>query len=319
MQKLSDEQILTAKEEIMKGQSISSVAKNIGMDRKTLKLKIINLISEEERESFENKLSKNLRKNKVSIKRQKKIDAEENYKKTVNELVEKGIKKEDIEIIYEILSSNSHSKMSKDTFVIKLLDLLYFSEERNKGIDEESKGYISKDNLIEMIRKDKKFMTSDINKKIKPVCQLMDDNSDLTKPEVNEIIKQNPHIFRNSTKKINMLSIIGENFLVRKGIEYIGLFKYILQDDFFMLAMNPEKLFKRLSEIVNTKKSTIITREDLDNISRNEYKNTHVEIDDSKINEKYKFPEYDEKEPEKFRTEIRRILSFNKEKNVKEQ
>lgn len=59
-------------------------------------------------------------------------------------------------------------------------------------------------------------MTNDINKKIKPICKILDQNPELTTEDVNEIIKKNPHIFRNSIKKISMLSIIGENFLVRE-------------------------------------------------------------------------------------------------------
>lgn len=318
MKKLSKEEIVEAKDNIMNGKSITSEATRLQLDRATLKKYITEILSTEEAKSFEIKLTSNLRTNRVSIRKQKQMDAKNKYEEIIGKLVQKGIDEKDIATIYEITSHNKHSKMAKDTFVLKLLDLLEFSEERNNGISINSTGYISKNNVIEMIEKDPKLMTNDINKKIKPICKILDQNPELTTEEVNEIIKKNPHIFRNSIKKISMLSIIGENFLVREGVEYIELFKYMLTIKPHMLAINPEKLYKRLSAMKDISKSTIIEKQDLDDLSRNVIKNTNTEIDDSRLTEKYQLPEYNEQNPEKFRVEIKKSLSV-KRNEVKEQ
>lgn len=203
--------------------------------------------------------------------------------------------------------------MAKDTFVLKLLDLLEFAEMRSKDIKPEDTGYIGKKEVMEMIKRDPKIMTNDMRNKIRPMCETLEKRPDFSKADVNEIIKNNPHIFRNSIKKINMLEIIGENFLIRKGIEYVDLFKYILIFKPHMLAMNPERLYKRLYPIVNIKKSTIITEEDLNDISKRG-KEDEITTDDSQI----AFPEYDPRNPEKFRTEIKKNLNVKRDK-VKEQ
>ena len=85
-----------------------------------------------------------------------------------------------------------------------------------------------------------------------------------------------------------------------------------------MLAINPEKLYKRLSAMKDISKSTIIEKQDLDDLSRNVIKNTNTEIDDSRLTEKYQLPEYNEQNPEKFRVEIKKSLSV-KRNEVKEQ
>lgn len=153
MKKLSKEEIVEAKDNIMNGKSITSEATRLQLDRATLKKYITEILSTEEAKSFEIKLTSNLRTNRVSIRKQKQMDAKNKYEEIIGKLVQKGIDKKDIATIYGITSNNKHSKMAKDTFVLKLLDLLEFSEERNNGISTNSTGYISKNNVIEMIEK----------------------------------------------------------------------------------------------------------------------------------------------------------------------
>lgn len=311
MEQLSNEELLEAKNRIMNGDSITSISKEIKIDRKTLKKHILEVLDSDKKEEFENKLKSNCRKNRVSVRKQKRLNGEEQYKQAIEELVNKGINKTDIEIIYSNISKNPHVKMSKDTFVLKLLDLLEFCKERNQGITEGSRGYITKEDLIKMIIKDNKIMTSDINKKIKPVCKIIDSQENITQEDTNEIIKSTPHIFRNSVKKIKMFSIISESFLVRDEIRYIDLFKYTLKSNPYMLNMNVEKLFKRLCYLKDKNKSTILNKRDLDEISRSETKKCDEET-------MYALPEYDEQNSEKFRRKVKGILAINRN-NVKEQ
>lgn len=318
MGKLSKEQLLLAKETIMSGKSITSVSKGLAIDRKELKKNILELLDEDEKKRFEKKLYSNYRKNRVNKRIKKRVINEEAYKKAVEELVKKGINKDDIETIYTISSANPHTKLAKDTFVFKILDLLEFCEQRNQGLDENSRGYITKKDLLQMLQRDPKLITSDVNGKINPICEILDEQEKLGTEDVNEIIKNNPHIFRNSVLKMRMLSIIGENFLVRDPSGYIELFEYIVREKPYMLNINIEKMFKRLVFLKEMKSSTILAVEDLNSISRKSYINTDMVVDDSNINSMYIFPEYDKKNPEKFRREVRRSLRV-KTDNVKEQ
>lgn len=311
MEQLSNEELLEAKNRIMNGDSITSISKEIKIDRKTLKKHILEVLDSDKKEEFENKLKSNCRKNRVSVRKQKRLNGEEQYKQAIEELVNKGINKTDIEIIYSNMSKNPHVKMSKDTFVLKLLDLLEFCKERNQGITEGSRGYITKEDLIKMIIKDNKIMTSDINKKIKPVCKIIDSQENITQEDTNEIIKNTPHIFRNSVKKIKIFSIISENFLVRDGIRYVDLFRYTLESNPYMLNMNIEKLFKRLCHLKDINKSTILTKVDLNDISRSN-------AEDYDKDTMYLLPRYDEEKTEEFRGEVKEILATNRN-NVKEQ
>lgn len=319
MKNVSNEQLLKAKAEIMEGKSITSVSKALGIDRKTLKESIIKLLNDDERQEFNSKLSSNFGGNKISSRRNKQIMANKVYEENVKKLARKGIKKGQIEAIALITKKNPKNRMSKDTFVLKLLELLEFCEERNKGISKASKGYIKIQDLLIMIQKDVKIMTSDVNRKIRPICQVLDNHESLSKEEVNVIIKENPHIFRNSVKKIDMLSAIGSNFLVKQENEYIDLLKYVLTYKPHMLAINPEKLYKRLSFLKDRKKSTIITLQELIEISRNKYKNQEANVDDEILNENYEFPEYDEKNPIEFRRKLKENLSVKKKNEIKEQ
>lgn len=89
MKQFSKEELIEIKENIMNGRSITSEANRLEIDRKILKKYILNVLDEEEQEKFNTKLSSNLRKNRISVRRQKRISAEERYKNAVEELVKK--------------------------------------------------------------------------------------------------------------------------------------------------------------------------------------------------------------------------------------
>ena len=60
MSKLDRETLIMCKNRIMQGQSISSIAREIGIDRKDLKSKILEILSDEEKNEFNKKLKYNL-------------------------------------------------------------------------------------------------------------------------------------------------------------------------------------------------------------------------------------------------------------------
>ena len=71
--------LIDCKNKIMQGQSIRSLAEEVHIDRKTLRKKILAILSEEEKEEFQKVLSNNFRKNRKSARTIKKEQREENF------------------------------------------------------------------------------------------------------------------------------------------------------------------------------------------------------------------------------------------------
>ena len=210
MSKLDRETLIMCKNRIMQGQSISSIAREIGIDRKDLKSKILEILSDEEKNEFNKKLKYNFRGNRKSVRNIKRENKKEKYKMAVQTLVRLGITKEDIETISKVLRENRHTTMSKDTFAIKLVEILEFIKERNQGIEVNDEGYITSKDVINMILKDPRFMTNDVKRKLKPMCDILDNcSSNVNKYQINSYMKQYPEIFKNSIKKfLSIISII---------------------------------------------------------------------------------------------------------------
>ncbi len=233
--------LIDCKNKIMEGQSIRSLAEELHIDRKTLRKKILEVLSEEEKEEFQKVLSNNFRKNKKSQRTIKKEKREENYRKAIEQLIQLEIRKEDIETIFESINKNEHTTMAKDTFAIKLGEIFDFVEKRNEGMDPSDKGYITKQDVICMILRDSRFMTNDINRKLEPMCDIFDNWSpNISKSQVNRYIVNYPRIFKNSIKKLKMHLIIGDNFLVKAGNQYMSLSEYILTENPFLISENSQ-------------------------------------------------------------------------------
>ena len=256
--------LIDCKNKIMEGQSIRSLAEELHIDRKTLRKKILEVLSEEEKEEFQKVLSNNFRKNKKSQRTIKKEKREENYRKAIEQLIQLEIRKEDIETIFESINKNEHTTMAKDTFAIKLVEIFDFIEKRNEGMDSSDKGYITKQDVICMILRDSRFMTNDINRKLEPMCDIFDNWSpNISKSQVNRYIVKYPRIFKNSIKKLKMHLIIGDNFLVKAGNQYMSLSEYILTENPFLISENSQIFLEGVCNLRDSHASGVISVEEL--------------------------------------------------------
>lgn len=313
MEKIGKEELLECKKEILKGKSISSIAKEIGIDRKTLKNQLMQILTPEEQSELEEKLQKNFRRNRISARREKRNQAEESYKQSMKRLVQVGVKSEDIEKIFSKMAENKHTTMARDTFAIKLLAMLEYFGQRSDGIAVGKEGYISKDDVIKMILTDGKIMSNDIETKIKPICKRIEQVEKVEKEDVNTMIKTKPQIFRNAYQRVDMHLTMGEQFLVHSGSSYMSLSEYIIRETPYILSMNPKKFFGRLCYMKDRKGNTILEKIELQLISKEGFKDKENNIGDKELQQMYPFPEYDKKEPKKFRREIEQII---KQRNI---
>lgn len=298
MSKLDRKNLIMCKNRIMQGQSISSIAREVGIDRKDLKSRILEILSDEEKNEFNEKLKYNFRRNRKSTRNIKRENREEKYKMAVQALVRLGITKEDIENISKVLGENRHTTMSKDTFAIKLVEIFEFIKERNQGIEVNDEGYITSKDVINMILKDPRFMTNDVKRKLKPMCDILDNwSSNVNKNQINSYMKQYPEIFKNSIKKLKMHLIIGDNFLVKFDKKYMSVSEYIITENPFLISENSSKFLRRVCMLKNSTKSGVIEEK---------YLNGSFE-ETEEIKEKYELPEYED--DESFRRAIKDAIN----------
>ena len=257
--------LIDCKNKIMQGQSIRSLAEEVHIDRKTLRKNILAILSEEEKEKFQKVLSNNFRKNKKSARTIKKEQREENYKKAIKTLTLLGIAREDIEAIFESINKNEHTTMAKDTFAMKLVEIFDFIDKRNEGMNPSDKGYITKQDVIYMILRDSRFMTNDVERKLEPMCDVFDNWSpNISKGQVNRYIVEYPGIFKNSIKKLKMHLIIGDNFLVKTGNQYMSLSEYILTENPFLISENSQRFLEGVCNLRDAHMSGVIPAEELE-------------------------------------------------------
>ncbi len=126
----------------------------------------------------------------------------ESYQEAIESLAQKGVSPSWIESIYDRGQENAQTKISRDTLAFKLVELLQYFEERNIGLTEESKGYISSEDVINMILKNPRIITSDVKNNIIAKCAVITDKNDGDNMLANIKIKNNPGIFRKTIKDI---------------------------------------------------------------------------------------------------------------------
>lgn len=126
----------------------------------------------------------------------------ESYQEAIECLAQKGILPNWIESIYERCQEKAQTKIARDTLAFKLVELLQYFEKRNIGLTEESKGYISSEDVINMILKNPRIITSDVENNIIPKCIVITDKNDGDNVVANIKIKNNPGIFRKTIKNI---------------------------------------------------------------------------------------------------------------------
>ena len=133
-------------------------------------------------------------------KKKKALESDE-YKENIESLAQRGVTSEDIEMIYNKCQERPQTKLAKHTLASKLVELLEYFDERNEGLSEDDKGYISKEDSIEMIMRNPRIVTSSIANNIIAKCQIITEKRKSVR-DANAIIKCNPGVFRKSIETI---------------------------------------------------------------------------------------------------------------------
>lgn len=134
--------------------------------------------------------------------KKKKALKTEEYNSNIKILADIGMTAEDIQRIYDRCQERPQTKIARDTLASKLVALMNYFDERNKGTDKENPAYISKDDAIEMIIRNPRMINSDIKNNIIAKCEVLTDKKNGNVREANMLIKSNPGIFRKTIKNI---------------------------------------------------------------------------------------------------------------------
>lgn len=221
----------------------------------------------------------------------------------IKTLVKLGIKVNDIANIYLNVTKKGQD-ISKQQFIQNLTKMLKFFQTRNKEINAESQEAIYKEDVINMIKKNKKLISLDIDKKIKPTCQTIDSYYFMTASDTNKLIKKNPNIFNVNKIDLEIYAAILSCFAIKIENTIVNLFEYIIKQHSELLNHDIQEVFQRLCYIQETSNSSLVTLEDISNLQNVKFIYQGKEVLEDKLKEKYRLPKYTGEEINKYKEMI---------------
>ena len=193
------------------------------------------------------------------------MDTNEINQENVKTLVKLGIDVKDIANIYVIVTQKGQD-ISKQKFIENLTQILKYFQTRNQAINDETQEAIYKEDVIDMIQKNKKLITLDINKKIKPICKTLDSYYFMTESDTNKLIKKNPNIFNVSQLDLEIYATFLSCFAIKIDKSIVNLFEYIIKQHSELLNHDVQEIYQRLCYIQKMSNSMLITLEDFSNL-----------------------------------------------------
>lgn len=228
------------------------------------------------------------------------METNEMNQENIKTLVKLGIEVNDIANIY-LNVTHKGQDISKQEFIQNLTKILKFFQTRNKEINVESQEAIYKEDVINMIKKNKKLISLDIDKKIKPTCQTIDSYYFMTASDTNKLIKKNPNIFNVNKLDLEIYAAILSCFAIKIENTIVNLFEYIIKQHSELLNHDIQEVFQRLCYIQENSNSSLVTLEDISNLQNVKFIYQGKEVLEDKLKEKYKLPKYTGEEINKYK------------------
>lgn len=228
------------------------------------------------------------------------METNEMNQENIKTLVKLGIEVNDIANIYLNVTQKGQD-ISKQEFIQNLTKILKFFQTRNKEINVENQEVIYKEDVINMIKKNKKLISLDIDKKIKPTCQTIDSYYFMTASDTNKLIKKNPNIFNVNKLDLEIYAAILSYFAIKIENTIVNLFEYIIKQHSELLNHDIQEVFQRLCYIQENSNSSLVTLEDISNLQNVKFIYQGKEVLEDKLKEKYKLPKYTGEEINKYK------------------
>ena len=234
------------------------------------------------------------------------LNTNEINEENVKTLVKLGIDVRDIASIYISVTEKGHD-ISKGKYIDNLTNMFKFFQTRNIGL-EETEEIILKEDILEMIEKNKKLVCLDLENRIKFICDKLDSYYFMTPNYTNKLIKLNPKIFTVNKIDLEIYSTILSVFGINSDKEILNLFEYIIKQKSEILNLDTQKVFHRLMYIKNEKKSKLININELEILEKYKFEYNGKEINDTELKKVYVLPKYQLEDINVYKQKILEIL-----------
>lgn len=233
------------------------------------------------------------------------------YDEALNIMVKFKLDGKDIGELYEKVVADKTTRLHRETFVIKLAELLqYLGIERNIGIDKNDKGFIKKENVLQNIKAYPRLMTKDINT-LKEKCAIIQDVSNMDKSSINEILKNGVYVHSVGKDKLYISTHILQQFQVKTEKDgIINAVEYLLKNKQSKILLAPQKIYYRLMHVKELNGGTCINRIDFESCLREQARfETKYGTKDEILQKKYVLPKFNQEKPEEFDVLIKQEMN----------
>lgn len=218
------------------------------------------------------------------------MNTNEIKEENVKTIVKLGIDVKDIADIYLKVASKGHD-ISKQKFIDQLTKNLKYFQTRNNGL-EETQEVIYKDDVLNMIMKNRNMINLDVSKKIKNICDKLDTYYFMSKEETNKVIKNNPKIFNVNLIDLEIYATILSNYAVEIDNNIVNLFEYVIKKQSDLLNQNVHVIYSRLKYLENEKNSKKLDVKEVSNLGNVKFLINNQEIKEDDIKKLDNLPEY---------------------------
>ena len=222
----------------------------------------------------------------------------------VKTIVKLGIDVKDIADIYLKVASKGHD-ISKQKFIEQLTENLKFFQSRNNGL-EETQEVIYKDDVLNMLVKNRNMINLDIEKRMKNICDKLDSYYFMTKEETNKVIKNNPNIFNVNIIDLEIYATILSNYAVEIDNNIVNLFEYVIKKQSDLLNQNVNIIYSRLRYLENEKNSKKLSEKEVSNLGNVKFLVNNKEIKEEDIEKFDNLPKYNGESIAEFKEKIRK-------------
>lgn len=224
----------------------------------------------------------------------------------IRTIVKLGVNVKDIADIYLRVASKGHD-ISKQKFIGQLTKKLKFFQSRNNGLDEKQE-VIYKDDVLNMLVKNKNMINFDIEKKIKNICSKLDSYYFMTKAETNKVIKNNPNIFNVNIFDLEIYATILSNYVVEIDNNIVNLFEYVVKRQSDLLNQNVNDIYLRLRYLVDKKATKKLSIEEISNLGNVKFMISGKEIKEKDIKKFDDLPKYNGENIVEYKEKIKRNI-----------
>ncbi len=224
----------------------------------------------------------------------------------IKTIVKLGIDVKDIADVYLKVASKGHD-ISKQKFIEQLTKNLKFFQSRNNGLDE-TQEVIYKDDVLNMLVKNRNMINLDIEKKIKNICNKLDSYYFMTKAETNKVIKNNPNIFNINIVDLEIYATILSNYVVEIDNNIVNLFEYVVKRQSDLLNQNVNDIYSRLRYLVDKKDTKKLCIEEISNLGNVKFMISGKEIEEKDIKKFDDLPKYNGENIVEYKEKVKRSV-----------